>query len=676
MSKLLKEARKLSHDKEVISFDLFDTLLIRRIHDPDVVKAPVARFIKELAWQKGIKLKANQIGKVRDEVEKRHRTATGQKYVDHEACYPQFMQETLKSIFGNEYNDVILDQVTEFELKMENSMLVVREDFRRWMVELHEANKRIIVISDMYLPASHLEKLVAHAGLSELIEAVISSADTFLAKASGGAYKMIEERYRIEPAHWLHIGDNPISDGLRASEAGIRALVIHDPREDQRKAIVRSYYGYSLGKPFWRGRTLQQLMMPLEGENQKKSSLYIEGYNFIGPLLGLFTQSLAEHCRNNEITKIFFLSREGWLLKKYWEKVQPFLFPAGGSPNVDYLYVSRMALAGPSCAYQGLTKENAKIALMPIGNRDFRDVCRIFSLDQSRFLQYLGKYDLEPDTCLSQHHEGFQPDCLERFFELLSDNNFQEEVKRQTLPANQALQRYLIDAELFEHKRVAIVDIGWLGTIQRFLYEAISHRDDCPHFHGYLFGATRGIQYPTTEKNSINGLIYDRDRIEFAASNLHYAQDIFEEGCRAPHPTLNGYALKDDGYELVFRRTDDEIGAFELEQDNYYADMRAGILASASRYGAAASLLGYDTIGYKPWFNYLMVSKLAFPTANEVSVLRNKHHLDEFNGNKKPISAFSKNMVGLWDRGQGALRFNPFLRVQYFIRQILARLEE
>ncbi len=44
----------------------------------------------------------------------------------------------------------------------------------------------------------------------------------------------------------------------------------------------------------------------------------------------------------------------------------------------------------------------------------------------------------------------------------------QNEMKRQTKEAKEALQRYLTEAGFFDHKNVTIVDIGWLGTIQKF----------------------------------------------------------------------------------------------------------------------------------------------------------------------------------------------------------------
>ncbi|KJR96790.1 MAG: hypothetical protein VR65_26935 [Desulfobulbaceae bacterium BRH_c16a] len=676
LESLIKAGKKSARDKHAVSVDLFDTLLVRRIHDPDLVKLPVARLIAGLAAAKGRSWNWQKIQSQRDTIEQSHRVTTGMKFEDHEACYPVFMRELLAAIFQDDYDESLLAQVTEYELAMENSMLVPRKMLVDWLRELAAEGKRIFIISDMYLPSSHLQKLVDHAGVLDLVEAVISSADTFLAKASGKAYPMISEKYSIRPEEWLHVGDNPFSDGMRAGEAGIEAIIIHDPGEQQRKSIVKRYYNYSDGRPFWRGRALQQLMAPLEGENLPNSPLYTEGYNFLGPLIGIFVQQIAELCRKNEITKVFFLSREGWTFKRYWEKTAPFLFPEKNLPETEYLYVSRMALAGASCAYQGLTKANADIAFLPSGNRDFRDVCRIFSLIPERFAEHLAAHGLSVDTCLSHIHEGYDPGDRKRFDTLLLDESFQAEVKRQTADANQAMQRYFEQVGMFSHRNVAIVDIGWLGTIQRFLFESIAHRADCPYCFGYLFGATRGIPYPDSDRNMISGVMYDRNRFDLAASTLFYAQDIFEEACRAPHPTLNGYRLTADGYELEFRKTDDDIGQAELHQDDYFGPLQKGIIDSAPRFGAAAALLGYSFDDWKPWINYLLVSKLAFPRAKEVANIRHRHHLDDFHGSKKPKADFGKGMEMLWSQSQMQLRFNPLLRLKFFFSHLRRRINE
>lgn len=194
LESLVASGRRKVIDKTIISFDLFDTLLVRRIHDPDLIKLPVSRYISELARQQGLSWKAYAIQKRRDSIEKKHRAETGRNFVDHEACYPQFMGELLQELFQGKYDHQILAKVTQYELLLENSMLVPRRILVEWIGELVAVGKKIFVISDMYLPASHLRLLLQHAGISELVTEVVSSADTFLAKASGKGYEMIKKK--------------------------------------------------------------------------------------------------------------------------------------------------------------------------------------------------------------------------------------------------------------------------------------------------------------------------------------------------------------------------------------------------------------------------------------------------------------------------------------------------
>ena len=54
LKRLVSEGRRISSRFETVSFDLFDTLLIRRIHDPDMVKPAVARYISNRAAGQGL----------------------------------------------------------------------------------------------------------------------------------------------------------------------------------------------------------------------------------------------------------------------------------------------------------------------------------------------------------------------------------------------------------------------------------------------------------------------------------------------------------------------------------------------------------------------------------------------------------------------------------------------
>ena len=666
---LIKYADDLIDGYDTISFDLFDTLFIRRIHDPDMVKPAVARYISSLAASMGIEIAWDKVQALRDQYETEQRAETGRKFDDHEARYPDYMHRALAEIFRERMTDDLLEEVTSYELKIEAAMIVPRARLLSWIQKLFSRGKKILIVSDIYLPSHHLKRLLDHFGIMPYVLDVVSSADTFLAKASGRAFPMLADRFGLEKSRWMHIGDNPFSDGLRPAEYGIRALLIADRREKYRKTVARVHTVFSRMRLFWKGRLVQQLMLPLEGENSPKPPLYVEGYNFFAPLIGAFTVGIAEKMREIGIGHVFFFSREGLTFKKFWDRAMPFLAPSSRIPVAHYLYVSRMALAGASCAYQGLSQTKADFAFLPAGNRDMRDLCRVFSLDIEPLRPFMEKFGLRVDDPLSSLHKGWSGEIRYRFVYLLEDKGFQDEVKRQTRPYNDALQRYLEKEHFFEQRDVALVDVGWMGTIQRFLYDAVKHREDKPRFHGYLFAASRGIPYPTEADNTIEGVIYDRDHFDFAASTVMYNRDLFEEAFRAPYPTLQGYRLKEDGFELVFRTTEDATGKAEKSQDRYFAPLQQGIFDAASRFGAAMAIAGFSFEDLKPWARYLLVSKIAFPKAGEVEALKNRAHVDDIHGGHKLSKKQQKSQKHLWDYPISTLKWNPFIRITHYLKK-------
>jgi len=332
-----------------LSLDVFDTVLIRRIHNPDLLKLPVARFIATRAASTGGRWTAQKILRFRNRVETIHRRRNGRTYPDDEASYPDFMTDVLSRIFPDYSSATIqnlLREVTDDELAIESRMLVPRAAIRDFMAHMRQQGKRIILVSDMYLPATHIQRLIEAAGLAAFVEGVVSSADTCHTKASGAAWPLIRERFQLDPARWLHIGDNPISDGLRPMEYGLRAAVLRDPAEMARKAVMGRYWEIARRRPFWRGRLAQQLTLPLEAENALRDPLYVAGHNFFAPLFCAFIQHIAEQCRARKLKRIYFFAREGEFLLQIWNTVAPMLFPAGQAPAAHYLYVSRAALAG------------------------------------------------------------------------------------------------------------------------------------------------------------------------------------------------------------------------------------------------------------------------------------------------------------------------------------------
>jgi hypothetical protein len=89
-----------------------------------------------------------------------------------------------------------------------------------------------------------------------------------------------------------------------------------------------------------------------------------------------------------------------------------------------------------------------------------------------------------------------------------------------------------------------------------------------------------------------------------------------------------------------------------------------------------SALLGWSPQDYKPWLNYLLETKLAFPKWKEVARIRHKHHLDDFYGSKQAKASHLKVQYHIWNASLWVLRFIPFIRLRYFLRHIKERLNE
>ncbi len=673
---LIRRGRDIAVDKDVVSFDLFDTLFIRRIENPDIVKIPVARFVSNHAMQLKITVPWLHVDSVRTKYENAQRERNGASGPDHEARYDDYMQEMLEEIFGDDLPENFLQTVADYEMEIEKSVLVVREPFREWMRELHEAGKRVFIASDIYLPSKYLKHLVEWAGLSPFVEDVISSADTFEAKASGAGFARMEREYDLDKSRWLHVGDNPFSDGLRPADMGIQALVLRDAREKQRKMIARDINLAASNKVFWRGRNLHQLMLPLEAENQPRDPLYLDGYNFLGPVVSYFIQRVLEHTMHHQIPRIFFLSREGWMFQECWNRIEPRLNPIKPYHKTSYLHVSRVALAKAACANMGLPRHYVEIALLPAQNRDFRDIARVYGLDMERIKPWLKKVGLTEESCFAPIYEEFEEKDSHALDYLLAQREFQDEIRDQCADANRALKLYLQEQGFFDEEDVALVDVGWMGTIQRFLRDAICDLDDRPALHGLLMGATRGVPFPEFEDSKIEGLLYDANRFEFAPSLVTYALDLFEDACRAPKTGLRGYRMNGDDYELVFRDTGDAAAESEKAQDEYYAPLRQGMLDAAEAFGRANAVLGYASFELKYWVDFILTNRMAFPRAAEVARLRNQSHLDDYAANRKAPAYIARREKALWKKGGAALRLLPGLRLKYYFAHALRMLQK
>lgn len=220
--------------RKVLSLDVFDTLILRDN------TAEVARFFEvagkmaELASaETGRKVTqidaflARQMG-----TQATYRASTRKKGC-REGSFSEIHATAARLLTGKD--DLCADFI-DAELQNETHRIVPNPFFSSYIEEARARGVTVLLLSDMYMHASHIEDLLSRLGIDpDAYDALLSSADTKVSKASGGIFSVVEQELRVKANDVVHIGDSRTGDVLRPIQHGWSAL--HLPLSDRDIAL-------------------------------------------------------------------------------------------------------------------------------------------------------------------------------------------------------------------------------------------------------------------------------------------------------------------------------------------------------------------------------------------------------------------------------------------------------
>lgn len=198
---------------DVISFDVFDTLLIRPVLEPTDLFFLLEQTWREVGaagnfphWRVAAERRARQMMSARD---------------------PRVEEPTLAAIYEglaalSGLPTASLDEMREAELAAERRWLSARNCIGPIFQRAVASGKRIVSISDCYLPGSFLKASLDDAGFAG-IERVFVSCDSGFTKTTGRLYGFVSDALSVPTQRILHVGDNVESDFFQAKKAGLRA---------------------------------------------------------------------------------------------------------------------------------------------------------------------------------------------------------------------------------------------------------------------------------------------------------------------------------------------------------------------------------------------------------------------------------------------------------------------
>lgn len=441
---------------DVVSFDIFDTLLTRKTAHPQDVFIVARELFNE---RSGFYLEGN-FAQMRLNAEEHARRTVN--YIKTDITIDD-IYESFGILYG--YNDRFCTLLMEYEVLAEDTML--SRDMSTY--DLYDyacmSEKKIIIVSDMYLRKKHIVKMLKDHGVTRWDELIISSEDN-VAKFSGSAFARILQRYPNK--NILHVGDNLISDISWAQKYNIDTIHVHRNIEEmsfEREDHYRVTYSgdrfrKTLGKFDLNVHDVQTdiisgLIAVESFNNPNKTLAYMFGYGFFGPLLLAYTQWTQRIIVENKYDHIYFLARDGAIMQKAYNAY----YGVNAQENT-YLLASRRVMNFPE-----LHRENFDIDGIAgiVGSKelDIRKTLQYYGIDPESkvVIEVLSRVGLSDARSVSH---GETADRFKAALIMLS-----EDIKRISHTESDEILKYLEYMGVLKAKKPLLCDIGWNGSMQQ-----------------------------------------------------------------------------------------------------------------------------------------------------------------------------------------------------------------
>lgn len=189
----LAELQKELGKYDVISFDVFDTLLLRKTSVP----ADVFRLVEKETDCPGFAQR-------RQLAESNARLLKYRKTGSREVTFQEIYGTPPLSSTPNIHQQMLA------ELQAERRVCYANEALQNLMAELVQAGRQVIAVSDMYLPKTEIYELLRKNGYREIKQLYVSS-EYRASKSDGRLFDVVKEELGRQKTI-CHIGDNFYSD--------------------------------------------------------------------------------------------------------------------------------------------------------------------------------------------------------------------------------------------------------------------------------------------------------------------------------------------------------------------------------------------------------------------------------------------------------------------------------
>lgn len=398
LSERIKEA-------EVVSFDLFDTLVMRQTLSSDDVPELV-----------NCRLEEQEIF-IQDFASRR---IASEKELSKE------MAPTLTKIYDNmlvkldanlDVKGMTAEKLADLEWKIDYDLLIPRQEVCNIFRKAVADQKEVYVVSDTYYSREQLSKILSKCGLTEYKDILPSS--------KYGTGKMQQLYCVLNDKEYgkkcLHIGDDMVADIECAASWGIEPFRLWSGidlleaagnlglADDMDELSGRLKIGMFVSKIFNSPFQFEE-----GGRKIAIQNAYDLGYLLFAPIISDFVIWFEEQAERSSLSNIWFCARDGYLIKQMYDELHGgqestyFLtsrtaaIRAGMESREDIAYVADMKFSGTIEEQLqerfGIAKQNAVVDHGAGGNEltDYSDaIVRKASEDRKNYQRYIDQLPMK-----------------------------------------------------------------------------------------------------------------------------------------------------------------------------------------------------------------------------------------------------------------------------------------
>lgn len=472
----LKKIKEKLKEYEYVSFDIFDTLIKRDVDKPtDIFK------IVELELENKLDVQINDFFYKRLEAEKKARKYSSNLEISLDDIYDMFDD---KDIIEN------MLEIKNIEIAIELNMCTRNEEMYLLFQWCLNSGKHIIITSDMYLSKEVIEKILTKNGYNGYEKIFLSNEYQDRKANNGYLFKKACDELNIYPSNLCHIGDSFKSDVYMAKKVGCNAIYVKKYKNKKdffynSKLNEKDNFYYNILQSFCNNR-----------------SYYLDdwyhcfGYKSFGPLLMGFSKWLINSLKEHNIKKIYFLSRDGLIMKKAFD-----LLNDNSEIKSYYLEVSRRSVRVPQIfinpEYENVIETFSAASMQSISiffdnlgleYEKYISLCESIGISKDYTFK---KSEMKKNIKLRKLYESIKQDVI---------SNSKNEYK--------ALLKYMESMDF--DGDVAIVDIGWRGSMQKFLHQICEYSKIPVSLTGFYIGLSSGAaEYSKKLPLEFYGYLFD-----------------------------------------------------------------------------------------------------------------------------------------------------------------------